>query len=938
MNTTKRLSYRLPATLCLAVAASIQSAYAQTVEEDVYILSPFTVESSQDIGYLAQNTLAGSRLNTSLKDTGAAISVMTPEFLEDVGATSMKDIILFSSNSVPDYGDAAPNFNANPMIGNQEWMLRIRGMDASYARNYFESETPSDFYNVSRVDQSRGPNAILFGFGSAGGIVNTTTKQASLDPIDNEVSFTIGSWDRMRGTVDVNQVVLEDRLAVRVNAMDESSHSWRQYETYDASRIHLAATLKVTDKSTLRAEFENGVIRDNVARPWLMIDQTLAWNEAGSQTYDSAQWDSDSVTQTWSNHLVYVENDGTLMDWNGMPFSYSSTQNWSHLAMTDENLDMIPIDTNSAGPGAIRKNNYHTYTAAYEAQITDDFSVEVAYNHQWNSFRGYDANAGNLTRYTYMGDATCLWADASNYLPTWSENPYAGMYYLENNWTRRTSWTEVDNLRATAAYDLDLEKLGHHRIAVMAARSWRDSYNVEESEVFLGSPYATEAEFDSNRVFRRYYFTEGDASDIRVPSWQLDIVNMTDPVTGQTLTSGWVPNQDITNSDQVQDTFMAAIQSYFWSDRIVTTLGYRHDELDYSSLATTRNSDGVLELDPNDVNQRDFSANTVSLGAVVHLTDSISAYANHSNSRSLPNTSQRLIGADVPPMPEGIGYDMGLKFDFFGGKLYATVNYYKTDYENTTEWGNIEASVTTLNNRVLAAFLDDGLISESEYNSRLLNANAYLQDRKSDGWEFEAIANPNRNWRITANFSINNVVKSNIMSEVVSWADEATAYWVDTAGEDYLLSGESWDILGDNIGWMMDYINEEVAFNGRQARGEREYGASLYTRYTFTDGFVKGLYIGGGARYQSPNAVTYSDEDVLIEGRDMLLFDLMFGYDFNLTDGDDPVKMSLQLNIANLFDEDKYQIYTTSWWNDALVERLGLQEPRKFTFTTKLSF
>jgi outer membrane receptor protein involved in Fe transport len=939
----KKSSNRWPLTLLAAATVSLPS-YALkaddvTGDDDVYVLSPFSVESSSDVGYLAQNTLAGSRLNTSLKDTGAAISVMTPEFLEDIGATSMKDIILFSSNSVPDYGDSASNFNANPMIGNSEWQLRIRGMDASYARNYFENVTPTDFYNVSRVDQSRGPNAILFGFGSAGGIINTTTKQASLEPITDEITYIIGSHDRMRGSIDYNQVLIEDRLAVRVNAMDESKHSWRQWESYDSSRIDLAATLKVTENSTLRVEFENGVIRDNVARPWLMINQALAWEEAGSPTYDNAQWDSEIVDQTWSSHLVYIENDGSLMDWNGMPFSYSSTQNWSHLAMTDENMEMVPLDTNTAGPGAMRKNNYHTYSAVYEAQITEALSVELAYNHQWNSFRGYDANGSNLVIYSYMGDATCLWADASNWLPTWSENPYAGMYYLENNWTRRTSWTEVDNIRATAAYDLDLGKLGRHRIAGMVTRSWKDNYSIEESEVLLGSPYATNAEADENRLFRRYYITEGDSSLIRVPSWELDVVNVTDPVTGKTLTSGWAANQDITNSEQIQDTFMAAVQSYYWNDRIVTTLGYRHDDLDYSSKATTRNSDGVLVLDDNDINQRDFSADTLSLGAVFHLTDAISAYANHSNSRSLLNTSQRLIGADVPPMPEGVGYDMGLKFDLLGGKLYATVNYYQTDYEDTTEWGNIESSVTTLNNRVLSKFLSDGLITQSVYDARELNANAYLQDRESDGWEFEVIANPTENWRITANFSINHVVKTNIMSEVVAWAEEATAFWLETAGsEGYMLSDSSWDILGDNIGWMMDYVDGETEFNGRQARGEREYGASLYTRYTFTQGFVKGFYVGGGARYQSPNSITYSDDDELIKGEEVLLFDLMMGYDFNVTDGDDPVTMSIQLNISNLFDEDQYQIYTTAWWDDSVVERLGLQDPREFTLTTKLIF
>ncbi len=59
---------------------------APTAAADVVVeLSPFTVNSAADKGYRAENTLAGSRLNTSLRDTPASISVFTREFLDDIG-------------------------------------------------------------------------------------------------------------------------------------------------------------------------------------------------------------------------------------------------------------------------------------------------------------------------------------------------------------------------------------------------------------------------------------------------------------------------------------------------------------------------------------------------------------------------------------------------------------------------------------------------------------------------------------------------------------------------------------------------------------------------------------------------------------------------------------------------------------------------------------
>src|SRR5687768_3529427 len=52
---------------------------------DVTVLSPYVVDTTQDLGYQATNTLSGTRLNSSLRDAPASISVMTKEFLEDIG-------------------------------------------------------------------------------------------------------------------------------------------------------------------------------------------------------------------------------------------------------------------------------------------------------------------------------------------------------------------------------------------------------------------------------------------------------------------------------------------------------------------------------------------------------------------------------------------------------------------------------------------------------------------------------------------------------------------------------------------------------------------------------------------------------------------------------------------------------------------------------------
>jgi hypothetical protein len=79
----------------VALLAGSSSTIAQETGSDsddsVFELSPFEVDGSQDQGYLAANSLAGSRLNTSLKDISAVIDVYTSEFIDDMAATDLQE-------------------------------------------------------------------------------------------------------------------------------------------------------------------------------------------------------------------------------------------------------------------------------------------------------------------------------------------------------------------------------------------------------------------------------------------------------------------------------------------------------------------------------------------------------------------------------------------------------------------------------------------------------------------------------------------------------------------------------------------------------------------------------------------------------------------------------------------------------------------------------
>ena len=80
--------------------AQIAPAPATTAAGDSVVeLSPFVTTAGSEKGYVATSSLAGSRVNTGLKDIAAQIDVMTLEFLNDIGATNVDEAVAFSTNN-----------------------------------------------------------------------------------------------------------------------------------------------------------------------------------------------------------------------------------------------------------------------------------------------------------------------------------------------------------------------------------------------------------------------------------------------------------------------------------------------------------------------------------------------------------------------------------------------------------------------------------------------------------------------------------------------------------------------------------------------------------------------------------------------------------------------------------------------------------------------
>jgi outer membrane receptor for ferric coprogen and ferric-rhodotorulic acid len=194
-------------------------------EEDVLELSPFLVNAADDTGYRASSTLAGTRLRTDLRDVAASISVITKDFMNDIAANNLQDLLTYTAGTEVD--GLAGNFSGSGFNsgGFQEFNgasrsvqgnTRVRGLGAAdQTRDYFITDTPMDGYNIDRVEINRGPNAILFGLGRPGGIINSGLIRAMPNRTKTKVETQFDQESSKRLVFDHNQVLIKDVLALR---------------------------------------------------------------------------------------------------------------------------------------------------------------------------------------------------------------------------------------------------------------------------------------------------------------------------------------------------------------------------------------------------------------------------------------------------------------------------------------------------------------------------------------------------------------------------------------------------------------------------------------------------------------------------------------------------------------------------------------------------
>ncbi len=285
--------------------------------EEAVVLSPFTVTSDKDNGYQASNTLAGSRLNTPIKDLGASISVYNKAFLDDIGATSANDLLIYATGMEAagpggNFSNAAgQDITSTGVVGDSvrnapQNSSRGRGLTSpTYTRGFFISDIAIDGYNTSAVTVNRGPNAILFGVASAAGVVDTTLNQPDLRRNFGRTEFRYGDNDSVRASLDLNRVLVPKKLGFRLGLLEDDERFVQRPTFENKSRIYGAVNFKPLPSTALRLNFESGHTRANRPYSVLPFDSTALWINDGRKGFDWTFYDDPA-----RNPLAATQNAG----------------------------------------------------------------------------------------------------------------------------------------------------------------------------------------------------------------------------------------------------------------------------------------------------------------------------------------------------------------------------------------------------------------------------------------------------------------------------------------------------------------------------------------------------------------------------------------------------------------------------------------------------
>jgi outer membrane receptor protein involved in Fe transport len=984
----------LSASLALAFSSSASAADAPSAE--TITLTPFEVNTSKDRGYAAGNTLSGGRVDTPLELTPGSISVMTKEFMDDFNITNINDAGAWTIGFDP--GTVVGSSNPSS-ISTYQMMFRGAPSDQNFpTRNGSINFGVADSYNTERFEFQRGPDTSMFGDGGPGGRQSSSSKRARFKSTATSFSTQVDSYGGYRGTIDYSKGW--ENFGVRFNALGQNNRFYSDYTNRFKSAYTINTVTRMMKNTQLVVEYErvnewNQLWSATIGDGHNLWDGVTVNNDNSPIAANNATALSNLGIAQFSTADYFVWNfeTGTFENYRGNQYQTRSLTNYRIPWRGNPNLPKTRTPTLS---GIDRHFNLHAKRNV-AARDTDTFSAAVEHR-AGNLFvkLGFDQNHyDNITPWSntspnnYILDLNRLMPDGVRLNPMYLRGFVDVVQNRIYNEDRKREFSGL------ATYRVFRPKWWDFKQQLSVNAGYRETHNESFTDAWRRVADASGARVDpfaanaANQVRYRVYWGQ--------PRPDIGPI-FTDPNKYFGSAGRWAVVQEAGNLTDRTVKYAGLIsQTAFFNESIAVTASVRRDDV---GVDTMNRLAGAAGYDPvtfknvlgtSGVAGAHFKRNEV----VTSVSYGLVAYPFRIRAEGAPGTIRRtisplgfvfnyaentqppsgtavnpLLDGTPPPLTHARTMDLGLRYSIPGGRAYLTVTHYNTDQQDLPNAFGSAADFRTLWTNL--GYTDAALTGGTAFS--------YTDpaDRKLEGWEMELTANPTRNITLTANYSHamtyiqkeSEARKAYVAAHRAEWEAGARAAQgavingrtiVDPTLIQQALTNVDNSLAGLTTGTLEDGI---FAANYR-------HRINFAAAYGFTEGSLKGLRFSYGLQYRRHLKAGSRDARIKFGLPDNVTptarqnaeaaFDYLWapptllqtaGVSYTRRFGKYTTRF--QLNISNLTDNDRpvwnrsgsQGPYTTLAANQLLNGNPRMQimntftqyDPRKFTFTTTVSF
>lgn len=967
--------------------------------DELVELSPFIVEATPDDSYGAINSNSITSFKTELERLPMSADVITQAFMEDTDSTLLENMLReYSAGSGT--GSAAGDVGGVPVTdpldrGGGDSVsagVQLRGLGAAVVKlDGFMVPAPAGTglnsnFGVERVEVINGPQALLYGNGGGGGVVNSILRQARFDGRD-------------RGSLKLQ--------------IDQYDHELAQFD-YSFNKGPVAVTLSLLHQDL-------GDRRDWIGGPLQGVYGQLAFKLGPKHIL--------RLTGKYTHLHRFTQQTAVMDQLGGAAVDARHNQRLRYLLASGQ-LDAASSGPSGAGSllnGHVNWNNVDSFGGATREEISTTELGSIVLESNWTSWLSTQLSVGYWTKDSLIGYGSGF----DFYAPNAPNNPIPG------------GWTAASGGSTGGAAAVQPSESQAYRFSALFSNELFDGRAQSQTIVgveYTKSLFANESwayfEVDSNGAFKtdangsRFPFRLDESND-PIPYWsvqdgpvkypwhrvgtpmityngatyKLAVNKETDPaLVSPNNPQGVISHPDnntlYVHSRAYSGGIFAANYTNWLDGRLTTLLGARYVDANNQQLP----SSAIPKIEAGDQNL------SFSVGANYALTPWLRPYFTVSDTYNLPG-----VLLTVPADPLGrpaqvahsIGEEIGVKIAL-GSKVSGSLALFAV--QSTNEPYAINTAIR-----------DD--INGAGINGRHLGATGSIisVDRKSEGAQAAITASPTKNWRMRFSAAY---IKGTIGSDTsfpalyndqfhanaqgqVTYANGQVVYVLNTGTGSNTpgtsASGSNWvpltiaklsnpadpyyvspdpvsglfttagskrgrNVLNSSAGGVVangpiktgvtglpisEYQPQIAGFTpvpeivtsrvGDRTTGYPEYSLNFTNMYTFRNGPLKGFRLGGtvtaewerGDFYYYPNGYGREAPRELFTWPFAVRFNGVFGYEKRFKH----FTWSTQLNVTNMFNNYDILIRPNATLGFAgQKDAIFFGQPREYTWTNTFKF